>query len=61
MNHSTISDRALDLGIFALDNELEREQDRPEPMYYETFTQLVTGKRKYAALAVDELKIVVRS
>ena len=32
---NSISDRALDLGIFALDNELDGVADVSEPMHYE--------------------------
>ena len=36
---NSISDRALDLGIFALDDELAGGRDVAEPMHYETFKQ----------------------
>jgi hypothetical protein len=36
MDYSTIDDRALDLGLFALDSELESGGNASEPMHYET-------------------------
>jgi hypothetical protein len=45
---AAISDQALDLGLFALDNELEGGRDGSEPMDYETFNQPVIEQLNWA-------------
>jgi hypothetical protein len=55
--NSAISDRALDLGIFALDNELAGVRDISEPMHYETFKQPVVEQLNCARQPDDDREL----